>query len=374
LAEVWFWQLIISPHMADLAVELARRGFRVTYVAQQAMSSERVGAGWTVPPLPGVTLRLVASDPIARALVRSAPADAVHICQGVRGNGRIRVAQAELTALGRRQWVVMETVNDKRWNGWLKRLMYAGHFMLRRRSLQGVLTNGHTTADWVIARGMPAARVFPFAYFLPREEEQLTKNRMEGPFRFLFVGRLIPLKRVDWLIRAMKQLYEAGAEFEFWIVGAGDEEAALQALAAGEFGKRVRWHGVLPHTEVPALMAQADCLLLPSVHDGWGAVASEALLLGTPVICSDACGVAGVVRASAHGGVFPVASREELGALLAAQLQQGRLSDGQRAELADWAGCLSAKAGAAYLDEILLHAGPAVPLAPWLRKEQPCAV
>jgi hypothetical protein len=63
-------------------------------------------------------------------------------------------------------------------------------------------------------------------------------------------------------------------------------------------------------TEVPRAMAQADCLVLPSIHDGWGAVASESLMVGTPVVCSDACGVAGVVQASGVGGVFPVKDKD----------------------------------------------------------------
>jgi glycosyltransferase involved in cell wall biosynthesis len=373
LAEVWFWQMIISPHMAHLAVQLARRGFCVTYVAEQAMSDERTAQGWAVPSLPGVTLRWAPTDRVTSELVRSAPADAVHICQGVRANGRIRSAQRELTSLRRQQWIVMETVDDTRWSGWLKRLAYSAHFRLKRHSLRGVLTNGHTTADWVVARGMPATRVFPFAYFLPRKEEQRTMNQNDGPFRFCFAGQLITRKRVDWLIQALQGLHTGRAEFELWIVGVGPEAPVLRAMVAGEFGKRVRWLGVLPHAEVPAVMAQTDCLVLPSLHDGWGAVASEALILGTPVVCSDTCGVAGVVRASGHGGVFPSGSREALAAMLVEQLAKGRTSAVTRSELASWATCLSAPSGAAYLEEILLNAGIAAPLAPWLKKAQPCA-
>lgn len=54
-----------------------------------------------------------------------------------------------------------------------------------------------------------------------------------------------------------------------------------------------------------ACMARADVLVLPSWHDGWGAVVSEALMAGTPAIASDACGSAGVVRASGVGGGVP---------------------------------------------------------------------
>ena len=41
---------------------------------------------------------------------------------------------------------------------------------------------------------------------------------------------------------------------------------------------------------------QADNLVLPSSHDGWGAVTTEALMVGTPVICSDTCGSSLIVK------------------------------------------------------------------------------
>ena len=73
---------------------------------------------------------------------------------------------------------------------------------------------------------------------------------------------------------------------------------AWESLAASLLPNRVQWFGKFPMSEVAKKMADADCLVLPSLHDGWGAVVSEALIAGTPVICSDACGSAGVVEAS----------------------------------------------------------------------------
>ena len=57
-------------------------------------------------------------------------------------------------------------------------------------------------------------------------------------------------------------------------------------------------------TKIPEVICESDCLVLPSRYDGWGAVISEALMVGTPVICSDNCGAANVVTASNVGSVF----------------------------------------------------------------------
>lgn len=371
MSEVWFWQLIVSPHMAGLAVALTRQGCSVTYVAQQAMSDDRAQQGWTAPALPGVVLQWIVSDDAVRKLVHSAPVDSIHVCQGVRANGRVGLAQRLLAARGLRQWVVMETVNDSGWRGVLKRAEYSRIFRARNKTLEGVLATGHRTVGWIAERGMPAEKIFPFAYFLP-DTQAVAVQRLpkSGPFRFMFAGQLISRKRVEWLINALAALMDQS--FELWIVGRGSEESALRTLAISKLGNRVHWLGQLSLTDVPAVMAEADCLVLPSVHDGWGAVASEALIVGTPVICSDACGVAGVVRASNTGGVFPVNERSVLNQLLTEQLVSGPVTNGARSHLATWATCLGANAGAAYLQDILEHTSLAHctnVIAPWLAFE-----
>jgi glycosyltransferase involved in cell wall biosynthesis len=118
-------------------------------------------------------------------------------------------------------------------------------------------------------------------------------------------------------------------------------------------------------------MAQADCLVLPSVHDGWGAVISEALMVGTPVICSDACGAAGVVKASGSGGVFRRDRFDELQFELNKQLQSGSIDIDNRIRIASWARALDANAGARYLINIFDYSinGGIRPSPPWQKVE-----
>lgn len=193
-------------------------------------------------------------------------------------------------------------------------------------------------------------------------------QRKPGPFRFVFAGQLIPRKRVDWLVNALANLKDSA--FELWIVGASPEEPVLRTYAASKLGNRVRWLGQLSLTDVPAVMAQTDCLVLPSVHDGWGAVVSESLMVGTPVVCSDVCGVAGAVHASGLGGVFPVNNQATLTHLLANELAQGTVTADARRKLAAWATCLGAAVGARHLQEILIYkpaGNHAHPVALWER-------
>lgn len=365
--DIWFWQLIISPHMANFAKSLSELGHSVTFIAEREMSADRAAQGWTVPDVGASKIVLVPNQEKAVSLAKAAPPEAVHICQGVRANGVIGPVQQVLKDLGRRQFVNMETVDDSGWQGFIKRAVYKRLFRKLSPYLSGVLANGKNTRDWLIKRGVPADKVFPFAYFLPEVVSRPFIRQREGAdrYRVLFVGQFIERKRLDLLITAMSRLDSGNVELA--VVGSGPLEETWRRLAEDTLPGRVEWIGSLPMDEVRVQMAAADCLVLPSRHDGWGAVVSEALMSGTPAICSDACGSAVVAEASGYGGVFKSGSVDELVALLNAKIREGRLSERQTKALAGWARCLSGPAGAEYLVELLwaIDTSSAVPEPPW---------
>ncbi|SFU95551.1 glycosyltransferase family 4 protein [Halomonas korlensis] len=365
--KVWFWQLIISPHMVNLASELAEIGVDVSYIANQEMSEDRRKQGWLTPPLGKADLKLVPTKNEAVALANSAPNDVLHICQGIRGNGVISAVQSALKKSDRKQIVVMETVDDHGFFGYFKRLIYFCLFKVADKNLLAVLATGLNTADWVVARGVNQNKVFPFAYFLPEAES--SHNYPKAPssrFRFIFVGQFIQLKRLDLLIEALASLPE-NRDFELAVVGSGALETELKEKAEAMLPDRVDWIGSLPMAHVREEMRTADCLVLPSRYDGWGAVVSEALMSGTPVIVSNACGSAVVVKASGVGGVFRSGILEELILLLHKSLLAGKIDPKQRLCISKWASCLSGKSGASYLLQVLdsLYCDSSTVLPPW---------
>ena len=119
------------------------------------------------------------------------------------------------------------------------------------------------------------------------------------------------------------------------------------------FTSRQQWLGKMQIAEIPQEIANR-CLVLPSRHDGWGAVIVEALMVGTPVICSDACGAAGVVSASGLGGVFPSNNVKELSSLLNRMIALGSPTTCDRIFLQQWSHFLAASQGAQYIKQILL--------------------
>ena len=367
MTEIYLWWRIVSPHMAGLAKALANRGVRTTYVAEREMSESRANQGWQPPPLGGAGLELAPTAEAATKVIDGASPESIHICQGIRGNGQVGVVQRLLAKRRLKQWVFMETVDDESPLRFIKRLTYRYLFRRWMASLQGVLATGWQTSDWVTARGFPQDRVVPFAYFLPEsaalKRQAVSEERSD--FRFLFVGQLIQRKRVDNLIEALSHL-ELPA-MKLVVLGDGPERGRLEAMATHALPGRVDWLGRRPMQEARAIMGTADCLVLPSRHDGWGAVVSEALMAGTPVVCSDVCGSAGVVRAAGVGGVFPSGDVDALRGELEGLASHGCLTKSERSRLSTWAQCLGADAGADYLLQILRHTQGEGdrPMPPW---------
>ncbi len=334
------------------------------------MSPDRIAQGWEMPRLSGLDLRYAATVDDVQSCVAQAPTDAVHLCQGIRANGVVAAAQHALARRGLGFWVIMETVEDAGLAGLVRRMLYRATFLRWRRHLKGVLAIGRQTAQWVRARGVPDERVMPFGYFLQDVDglAAMQATQPGGAARILFAGQFIERKRLNLLIDALASVADRVPQFRLQVIGSGPLEGALRSKAEGLFGQRLEWLGQLPMHEARQRMALADCLVLPSRHDGWGAVVSEALMAGTPAICSDRCGAAEVVLASGVGGVFASDDQRALEALLMRQIVQGRLTPAARAALAQWALTLGAEAGAHYLLAILAGGqnGAARPAPPWL--------
>lgn len=367
---IWFWQQMVSPHIVALADSLACAGFDVTFVANEKISEGRAKQGWVVPKLEKVKIHIAKDQLAISNKILSAPKNSIHICQGFRGNGLVHDARKMIHKCGLRQWVIMEGVDDYGFLGLIKRIVYRILFFLNKKKVDGVLAIGERTADWIIKQGFPRDKVFTFAYFLKdhlESQEDVISISIEKPrpFRFVYVGQLIERKCVDLLISSVAALEKS--DIELWVFGGGAMESSLRDLASQKLPNQVRWFGILSMPEVRSSITKTDCLVLPSRHDGWGAVVSEALMAGIPVICSSACGASTVVRASGVGAVFSVGSISALTGALMSQYEIGKWETSQRIKLAEWAKCLGANSGAEYLGRIFAQQYKKIgyPSPPW---------
>jgi glycosyltransferase involved in cell wall biosynthesis len=106
------------------------------------------------------------------------------------------------------------------------------------------------------------------------------------PFTFAFVGRLVALKRVDIIIRSFSAMASRSSA-AMLIIGDGPDRQALETLASSlKLGTSVRFAGWQTQTATAALLADTDCLLMPSIRECGGAVVLEAMAASKPVIAT----------------------------------------------------------------------------------------
>lgn len=116
------------------------------------------------------------------------------------------------------------------------------------------------------------------------------------------VGALIERKGQGIAIAALKAI--PGARLV--LIGKGEDEARLRALAASEgMGDRVFFAGSIDHDLMPLLLSAADVMVLPTVSEGLANAWVEALACGTPVVTSDVGGARELISSDTAGRLVP---------------------------------------------------------------------
>lgn len=368
ISRVVFWTQMLNPHLMPYARVLAQRnGVSVQIATYEEMTADRLRLGWTAPDVGQAEVIIRPELRDIRRLISRAAAQTVHIMHGIRGWPLGRVVARELHDANARFGIVSESamIYDylhplRAGVHWLDRVRWghAAGFVL------GVSSRG---VRWFKARGYPAKKLFEFGYITDPVANAVRKAPVHGPLRLLYAGRLVKLKALDILLRALGQCVELA--WNLTILGSGPMEARLKRLTA-DLGltNRVAFLPAMPRMRVISHMATADLIVLPShPYEGWGAVTNEALQLGVPVICSTRCGCADLLAEPWRGEICRSGSVESLAAALRKWIERGRIDPEASERIRRWATCLSAGPMTDYLVSILrtVYDGAPRPAPPW---------
>ena len=208
------------------------------------------------------------------------------------------------------------------WKTLVKRLVYPAFL----RSYTAALYVGARSRAYWRHYGYPDRRLFWSPHCVDNEWFADEAGRSDREFfrqdhgvapgtkLLLFVGKLIDLKRPLDLIQAAAQMRSDGRDTAVMIAGSGPLLSDVRD-AAEHLGVPLVDLGFRNQSEMPAVYAAADLMVMTSDSETWGLSANEALACGTPILLSDAIGAApDLVSDGAVGAQFRCGDVDDLAA------------------------------------------------------------
>lgn len=172
-------------------------------------------------------------------------------------------------------------------------------------------------------------------------------NRNElrfGPNMIFACRQLFPRKGIRFLLEAGAQLKPQYPDLKIVLAGDGFERPALAQLADElGIGSDVTFLGWVPNAELPPYYRAAAVSVIPSLEEGFGIPAAEAMGCEVAVVASDAGGLPEVVEHNVTGLVVPrgdsAALAQAIGSLLSdpqRRRQMGQAGRARALKLFDW--------------------------------------
>ena len=187
------------------------------------------------------------------------------------------------------------------------------------RRLDGVLAIGSANREFYRAIGIPERRIFDMPYAVDNRRFMTGARLADGERKELRAGfgvhddRPIVLyaakfqrrKRPDDLLRAAARLNREGVIFHLVMVGSGEMETELRALAQHLGLSNIHFAGFVNQAALPRVYAACDVFVLPSENEPWGLAVNEAMCAGLPIVASSEIGcVPDLVHDGRNGRTF----------------------------------------------------------------------
>jgi glycosyltransferase involved in cell wall biosynthesis len=146
---------------------------------------------------------------------------------------------------------------------------------------------------------------------LKKDEKVETGVFTEGQIRLCGVGKLMPNKRFDMLLRIHKRLLEQGYPLHTYLLGDGSERTNLERFVReNELDQTVTFFGY--QTNPYKYVANCDLFVCASIAEGFSTAATEALIVGTPVCTVEVSGMKEMLGENDEYGIVTESDEEAL--------------------------------------------------------------
>lgn len=344
-----FWQNMVSIHQSALMRALATK-HEVTLVVEQLCEQARVDSGWIIPDIGNTRIVVAPTDAEIHELL-ALDNDCVHIFTGMRAFPM--VTKAFKQAVRRKLFVglYMEPFDPTGWKGKIRKIVYQLLALRYRHNVSFVLATGKTGLQCYRSSGFSDLQVFEWGYFTEHPAHYKIKDARFDKTILLFIGQLISRKSILPFIQTFKELPNSSS-CELHIIGDGVQKNELIAAIDGH--SNIKYLGNVPNKEISKHLQSCDLMVLPSIHDGWGAVVNEALQSGCRVLCSTACGAASLLDGEIRGSTFDWNTPDDLSDKLQYWVNKGKLTSNTRDNIQNWAKQnISGESAANYLEIIV---------------------
>jgi glycosyltransferase involved in cell wall biosynthesis len=180
-----------------------------------------------------------------------------------------------------------------------------------------VIATSRAVADTILGR-RPYV-IYPGVVISDGRARTAIAARASGKLSIGVASRLVAIKGLVYLIRAMALLIPRIPEVRLEIAGSGPAQAQLesevQSLGLQDCVTFLGWQ-----TDVEACLARWDVFAMPSLEEGFGIAALEAMAFGLPVVATAVGGIPELVQHGRTGWLVPprdvTALADRIGALL----------------------------------------------------------
>ncbi|MGC6512535.1 MAG: glycosyltransferase family 4 protein [Parvibaculales bacterium] len=214
-----------------------------------------------------------------------------------------------------------------------------------RRLNHIIVPSDNTQKDVIKDFGLKPDNIYRIHLGIDHETYKPVETVTRKPNRLMVTASAdVPLKGLIYLIRAYHKLLDSYPDLELVVVGSLREGPTMDELDKRGIRDRVRFTSGLESREIAELYAEATVAVSPSVYEGFGFPAGEALACGLPLVATnggslpEVVGDAGLVVPHSD----PDALAEAIDVLLADATKRQTLSAKARQHILDkftWRHC-----------------------------------
>lgn len=125
---------------------------------------------------------------------------------------------------------------------------------------------------------------------IQKSNESITLPPKAQAIRMVTVGRFVPQKAYDRLLRVVNRLYENGYPIELWILGDGEQRPMLEEYIHTHSLNEIVTLWGFQKNPYPYLK-HSDIFVCSSISEGYSTAVTEALILELPVITTACSGM-----------------------------------------------------------------------------------